>query len=143
MAVRPERAPTRDGAIARPRTTAFRAADQSAGGCFRQLSPAEVPGRRQCGTDFRHVGGNPAGPRVEMWCIRPQAALDQSIDAIVADLSAGPFIFNLGHGVLPQTPLERVERLVERIVAGGLLMLSHRRSFPLCIMPQPRTGCSC
>jgi uroporphyrinogen decarboxylase len=42
-------------------------------------------------------------------------ALDRSIDAIVAAFSAGPFIFNLGHGVLPQTPLGHVERLVERV----------------------------
>jgi uroporphyrinogen decarboxylase len=42
-------------------------------------------------------------------------ALDRSIDAIMAALSAGPFIFNLGHGVLPQTPLRHVERLVERV----------------------------
>ncbi len=42
-------------------------------------------------------------------------ALDQSTDAIVAAFSAGPFIFNLGHGVLPQTPLGHVERLVERV----------------------------
>jgi uroporphyrinogen decarboxylase len=41
--------------------------------------------------------------------------LDQSIDAILAAFSAGPFIFNLGHGVLPQTPLPHVERLVERV----------------------------
>ena len=25
----------------------------------------------------------------------------------------GPFIFNLGHGILPETPLEHVERLVQ------------------------------
>jgi len=42
-------------------------------------------------------------------------ALDQSIDGILAAFSAGPFIFNLGHGVLPQTPLPHVERLVERV----------------------------
>jgi uroporphyrinogen decarboxylase len=43
------------------------------------------------------------------------AALDRSIDAILAALSEGPFIFNLGHGVLPETPLSHVERLVERV----------------------------
>jgi uroporphyrinogen decarboxylase len=43
------------------------------------------------------------------------AALDRSIDAILAALSEGPFIFNLGHGVLPETPLSRIERLVERV----------------------------
>ena len=43
------------------------------------------------------------------------AALDRSIDAILAAFSGGPFIFNLGHGVLPETPLSHVERLVERV----------------------------
>jgi uroporphyrinogen decarboxylase len=43
------------------------------------------------------------------------AALDRSIDAIVAAFSPGPFIFNLGHGVLPDTPLRHVERLIARV----------------------------
>lgn len=43
------------------------------------------------------------------------AALDRSVDAILAALSHGPFIFNLGHGVLPDTPIAHVERLVARV----------------------------
>jgi uroporphyrinogen decarboxylase len=43
------------------------------------------------------------------------AALDRSVDAILAALSHGPFIFNLGHGVLPETPIRHVERLVARV----------------------------
>jgi uroporphyrinogen-III decarboxylase len=31
------------------------------------------------------------------------AVLDRSVDAILAALAQGPFIFNLGHGVLPGT----------------------------------------
>jgi uroporphyrinogen decarboxylase len=42
-------------------------------------------------------------------------ALDRSIDVIVENLSGGPFIFNLGHGVLPETPVSHVERLVARV----------------------------
>ena len=34
---------------------------------------------------------------------------------ILEVFSGGPFIFNLGHGVLPQTPLSHVERLVELV----------------------------
>jgi uroporphyrinogen decarboxylase len=43
------------------------------------------------------------------------AALDRSVDAILAAFSHGPFVFNLGHGVLPDTPLRHVERLIERV----------------------------
>jgi len=43
------------------------------------------------------------------------AALDRSIDAIVEAFAAGPFIFNLGHGILPETPIAHVERLVARV----------------------------
>jgi uroporphyrinogen decarboxylase len=42
-------------------------------------------------------------------------ALDRSIDAILAEFSSGPFIFNLGHGVLPDTPIAHVEQLVARV----------------------------
>jgi uroporphyrinogen decarboxylase len=43
------------------------------------------------------------------------AALDRSIDAILEAFARGPFIFNLGHGVLPETPIANVERLVARV----------------------------
>ncbi len=42
-------------------------------------------------------------------------ALDRSVDAILEAFSGGPFIFNLGHGVLPETPIAHVERLVARV----------------------------
>jgi uroporphyrinogen decarboxylase len=43
------------------------------------------------------------------------AALDRSIDRILEVFSEGPFIFNLGHGILPQTPLAHVERMLARV----------------------------
>jgi len=43
------------------------------------------------------------------------AALDRSIDAILEAFAAGPFIFNLGHGVLPETPLAHVQRMIARV----------------------------
>jgi uroporphyrinogen decarboxylase len=46
-------------------------------------------------------------------------ALDRSVDAILAAFAQGPFIFNLGHGVLPETPISHVERLVERVRRGS------------------------
>jgi uroporphyrinogen decarboxylase len=43
------------------------------------------------------------------------AALDRSIDAILSDFGDGPFIFNLGHGILPQTPIAHVEQMLKRV----------------------------
>jgi uroporphyrinogen decarboxylase len=42
-------------------------------------------------------------------------ALEEGIDRILSALEAGPFIFNLGHGVVPETPPEHVAGLIERI----------------------------
>ena len=47
------------------------------------------------------------------------ATLDRSIDAILEALAAGPFIFNLGHGILPETPIAHVERLIARVRKGA------------------------
>jgi uroporphyrinogen decarboxylase len=41
--------------------------------------------------------------------------LDNEVRRIVTELGKGPFIFNLGHGILPQTPLENVARLVRLV----------------------------
>jgi uroporphyrinogen decarboxylase len=43
------------------------------------------------------------------------SALDDAVGKILAALRGGPFIFNLGHGVLPETPLEHVARLATLI----------------------------
>jgi uroporphyrinogen decarboxylase len=42
-------------------------------------------------------------------------ALDRAVDGILEAFAGGPFIFNLGHGVLPETPVAHVERLVGRV----------------------------
>ena len=43
------------------------------------------------------------------------AALDQEVDAVLAAFSDGPFIFNLGHGILPDTPIAHVEQMLKRV----------------------------
>jgi uroporphyrinogen decarboxylase len=47
------------------------------------------------------------------------AALDRAVDRILEVLSAGPLVFNLGHGILPQTPLAHVERMLARVRGTG------------------------
>ncbi len=44
-------------------------------------------------------------------------ALDRAVDDVMRAFSDGPFIFNLGHGITPQTPIENVERMVKRVRA--------------------------
>jgi uroporphyrinogen decarboxylase len=48
------------------------------------------------------------------------AALDREVDAVLASFSERPFIFNLGHGILPETPIGHVERMVARVRKSGL-----------------------
>jgi uroporphyrinogen decarboxylase len=43
--------------------------------------------------------------------------LEREIEAIRAAFGAAPFVFNLGHGILPDTPIAHVERLVELVRA--------------------------
>jgi uroporphyrinogen decarboxylase len=43
------------------------------------------------------------------------AALDRGIDNVLEAFSERPFIFNLGHGILPQTPIAHVEQMLERV----------------------------
>ena len=43
------------------------------------------------------------------------SALDRRIDNILAAFSERPFIFNLGHGILPQTPIAHVEQMIARV----------------------------
>ena len=43
------------------------------------------------------------------------AALDQAIDDVLANYGKGRLIFNLGHGILPETPIAHVEQMVKRV----------------------------
>jgi uroporphyrinogen decarboxylase len=46
------------------------------------------------------------------------AALDRAVDRVIAAFADKPFIFNLGHGILPQTPVAHVERMLARVRGG-------------------------
>lgn len=42
-------------------------------------------------------------------------ALDRRIDALIEQWNQGPYIFNLGHGVMPDTPIEHIDRAIRRV----------------------------
>jgi len=42
-------------------------------------------------------------------------ALDKAVDEILEAMAGKPHIFNLGHGILPETPIAHVEHLLKRI----------------------------
>jgi len=46
------------------------------------------------------------------------AALETAVKELCRTLGSGPFVFNLGHGVLPETPPENVEALAT-LLAGS------------------------
>ena len=46
-------------------------------------------------------------------------ALDESIDRTLQGFAGRAHVFNLGHGILPETPIAHVERLVARVRAVG------------------------
>ena len=42
-------------------------------------------------------------------------ALDARVEGLLAQWSDGPYIFNLGHGVMPDTPIDHIARVVARV----------------------------
>jgi uroporphyrinogen decarboxylase len=46
-------------------------------------------------------------------------ALDREVDLVLDAFSDGPFIFNLGHGITPETPIAHVERMIARVRGAG------------------------
>jgi uroporphyrinogen decarboxylase len=46
-------------------------------------------------------------------------ALDRAVDAILSAVRGRPHVFNLGHGIVPPTPIPHVERMVARVRAAA------------------------
>lgn len=94
-------------------------------GCGAHLARyASLPGLAAVGVDTAQPGASiaalPQGLAAQgavdpAALIAGGAALDASIDASLRDFSGRPHIFNLGHGILPQTPPEHVAALVRRV----------------------------
>jgi uroporphyrinogen decarboxylase len=46
------------------------------------------------------------------------AALDHRVNELLEAWGEGPYIFNLGHGILPDTPIDHVERVLARVTGA-------------------------
>ena len=42
-------------------------------------------------------------------------ALDARVETLLEQWGDGPYVFNLGHGLLPDTPIEHIARVVARV----------------------------
>ncbi len=60
-------------------------------------------------------GGSPLLPETE----KQAAALEQAVANILSSFADRPHVFNLGHGILPDTPIAHVERLLELVRGSG------------------------
>jgi uroporphyrinogen decarboxylase len=45
-------------------------------------------------------------------------ALDARVEALLEQWGGAPYIFNLGHGVLPDTPIAHIRQVVDRVTRG-------------------------
>jgi uroporphyrinogen decarboxylase len=43
------------------------------------------------------------------------AALDRAVDDVLSNYGRGRLIFNLGHGITPETPIAHVEQMIRRV----------------------------
>ena len=72
-----------------------------------------VQGARQRSGKQWRAGLNTRARR--SWLLAGGSALDARVDTLLEQWSGGPYIFNLGHGVMPDTPVEHIARVVERV----------------------------
>lgn len=47
------------------------------------------------------------------------ATLDRAVDRVLTDFGQGRLIFNLGHGIQPETPIAHVEQMLKRVRTSG------------------------
>ena len=45
------------------------------------------------------------------------AALDRAVDDVLENYAKGRLVFNLGHGIQPETPIAHVEQMLRRVRA--------------------------
>ena len=103
---------------------------QSTGGftdCLLQQGAAQVVGVDAISLDTsapmrwaaKNLPGAIQGNLDPIVLIAGGAALDKAVDDILEATRGKPHIFNLGHGILPETPITHVEQLLKRIRQGS------------------------
>ena len=60
-------------------------------------------------------GGAVQGNLDPMRLVAGGASLDTGVDAILTQLGGGPLVFNLGHGITPETPIDHVQAMLDRV----------------------------
>lgn len=65
--------------------------------------------------EVQQAGATPQGNLDPVALIAGGHVLNTEIDGILAAAGGNPHIFNLGHGITPETPIAHVEQLVERV----------------------------
>lgn len=63
------------------------------------------------------TGGVVQGNLDSLLLLEGGPAMDEEVERILTTLSGGGFVFNLGHGILPQTPPEHVGRVADMVRA--------------------------
>ncbi|TGT11084.1 uroporphyrinogen decarboxylase, partial [Mesorhizobium sp. M8A.F.Ca.ET.213.01.1.1] len=61
------------------------------------------------------LGGAVQGNLDPLRLVAGGKALADGVDAILRRLGGGPLIFNLGHGITPETPIAHVEAMVKQV----------------------------
>lgn len=61
------------------------------------------------------AGGAVQGNLDPLRLVAGGSALEAGIDGILKKLGDGPLVFNLGHGIVPETPITHVEAMIARI----------------------------
>jgi len=89
------------------------------------LPYAELTGVNGIGLDWtfeREIARDMLQPRVAVQgnvdplaLLAGGSALDREVDDVMATLAGGRHIFNLGHGILPETPIAHVEQMLKRV----------------------------
>ena len=65
--------------------------------------------------EIQAAGATPQGNLDPVALIAGGPSLDREIDRILAAAAGGPHVFNLGHGITPETPIAHVEHLVAKV----------------------------